>query len=142
MPIPKVCEFCKPFLDALKDGNAHTMKTLSNLIAKRFNLSQNDLSKMVPSGQQSVFDCRLGWAKTYLKKAGLIDSPARAFCVITHTGQNVLKDNPPMIDVNYLMRFLSFREFYNNGRQRERLTRPKDINGKNLLIPFNDYEVF
>ena len=54
---------------------------------------------MLPSGAQTVFKNRVAWAKTYLKKAGLIDSPARATIEITDAGRQVLKDNPDKIDI-------------------------------------------
>src|SRR6266542_3892427 len=49
---------------------------------------------MVASGNQAIFDNRVGWAKTYLKKAGLLDSPKRATFVITDVGLQTLAKNP------------------------------------------------
>lgn len=54
-----------------------------------------------------------------MKKAGLIDSPARATFIITNDGLGVLKDNPEVIDSVYLMKFKSFREFQNGSADRE-----------------------
>lgn len=66
---------------------------------------------MLPSGRQTIFKNRVGWAKTYLKKAGLINSPARATVVITDAGKQVLKENPDKIDTKYLDRFPAFYSF-------------------------------
>lgn len=66
---------------------------------------------MLPSGRQTVFKNRVGWAKTYLKKAGLLDSLARATIVITEVGKKVIADNPEKIDAKYLERFPSFAAF-------------------------------
>jgi restriction system protein len=71
----------------------------------------DDLSEMLPSGRQTVFSNIVGWAKTYLKKAGLIDSPARALIVITDAGKKVLQENPEKIDSKYLEKFPSFKNF-------------------------------
>lgn len=113
MSIPKYYEMHKPFLEFLKDGNKYSLKDLKLKMAEYFNLDDNDLAELLPSGRQTIFTNRIGWARTYLKKAGLIDSPARAMFLITQQGQAVLADNPQIIDNEYLMRFDSFREFQN-----------------------------
>lgn len=109
--MPKYYQMHKPFLEYLKDGQLHTLKELKQYISKHFNLTEKELTEMLPSGRQTVFVNRIGWARTYLKKAGLIDSPARATFVITNEGMNVLKENPNIIDSEYLMKFDSFRVF-------------------------------
>jgi restriction system protein len=111
MGLPKYYEMHKPFLEYLKDGKLHTLKELKQFISKYFNLTEEELLELLPSGRQTVFINRIGWARTYLKKAGLIDSPARASFIITNDGLEVLNDNPDVIDSNYLMKFDSFREF-------------------------------
>ncbi len=115
MELPKYYEMHKPFLEYLKDGKQHTLKELKQYVSKYFKLTEEQLSEMLPSGRQTVFVNRIGWARTYLKKAGLIDSPARATFMITNDGLEVLKDNPTVIDSNYLMKFESFREFQNGS---------------------------
>ncbi|MBU3207723.1 restriction endonuclease [Clostridium algidicarnis] len=111
MELPKYYEMHKPFLEYLKDGQLHTLKELKQYVSRYFNLTEESLSEMLPSGRQTVFVNRIGWARTYLKKAGLIDSPERAIFTITSDGLEVLNENLPVIDSNYLMRFESFREF-------------------------------
>lgn len=113
MPIPKYYEMHKPFLEFLKDGQLHALKELKLKMAEHFQLDDNALAELLPSGRQMIFTNRIGWARTYLKKAGLIDSPARAMFIITKQGQDVLVGNPPVIDNEYLMRFESFQEFQN-----------------------------
>lgn len=113
MPIPKYYEMHKPFLEFISDGQLHSLKELKLQMASYFQLDETALSELLPSGRQTVFINRIGWASTYLKKAGLIDSPSRAMFVITQQGLDVLKDNPAVIDKNYLMRFENFQEFRN-----------------------------
>ena len=121
MAVPKYYEMHKPFLEFLKDGRMHTLKELMVSVSTYFTLSEDDLTELLPSGRQTVFTNRIGWARTYLKKAGLIDSPARATFVITDEGRRVLQDDPSVIDNDYLMKYESFREFQNSVPEDGRL---------------------
>lgn len=111
MPIPKYDELMKPMLETISDGKQYTMKTLERILAQKEKLTDAELQEMLPSGRQTIFKNRVGWAKTYLKKAGLINSPARATVVITDAGKQVLKENPDKIDNKYLDRFPAFHSF-------------------------------
>lgn len=115
MTIPKYDELMKPMLEAISDGNKYTIKSLERILAYKEKLTEQELQEMLPSGTQTVFKNRIGWAKTYLKKAGLIDSPARATIEITDAGRQVLKDNPDKIDIAYLNRFPSFHAFVSSS---------------------------
>lgn len=111
MALPKYYEMHKPFLEHLKDEKEHNLKEVKAYISQYFSLTKDDLAEMLPSGRQAVFVNRIGWARTYLKKAGLISSPSRAVYLITQEGKKVLQENPAVIDVNFLMRYESFKEF-------------------------------
>lgn len=111
MSVPKYDELMKPLLVAVSDGETYKMKDVTALLAEQLNLSSDDLAEMLPSGRQTVFKNRVAWAKTYLKKAGLLDSPARATIVITNAGKQVVADNPEKIDSKYLEQFPSFVDF-------------------------------
>ena len=111
MAVPKYDELMKPLLIAVSDGETYKMKDVTALLAEQLNLSSDDLAEMLPSGRQTVFKNRVGWAKTYLKKAELLDSPAGATIVITNAGKQVVADNPEKIDSKYLEQFPSFVDF-------------------------------
>ena len=111
MAIPKYDEMYRAFLDCLADGQPHKSKEVKDVIAQTFCLSDKDRSELLPSGSGPLFDGRVGWTKTYLKKAGLIQSPSRGVYVLTPAGQQVLNENPCLIDNQYLQRFESFRKF-------------------------------
>lgn len=111
MAVPKFDELTKPLLEVIKDGESYTIKDVTTMLAQRLNISSTDLADMLPSGRQTVFKNRVGWAKTYLLKAGLIDSPARATIRITEDGKKVVADNPDKIDTKYLEQFPSFLNF-------------------------------
>lgn len=117
MAVPKYVEVHKPFLQALGDGKCHSLKEIKEIIIKHFHLSEADLAELLPSGRQTCFASRIGWACTYLKKAGLIEAPEKGFLRITPEGQKVLLDNPPIIDNSYLMRYDSFKAFISPSEQ-------------------------
>lgn len=111
MAVPKYYELMKPLLEEIGDGKTYAISDVCSKLAHRLNLSDDDLAEMLSSGRQSVFINRVGWARTYLKKAGLVTSPARATVAITDVGKSVLEENPENLDSRYLERFSSFVEF-------------------------------
>jgi restriction system protein len=80
-------------------------------LADQLGLTNEERQTMLPSGQQSLVANRVGWAKTYLKKAGLLDNTRRGYVRITQAGIQVLADNPSRIDRQFLDRYPSFQEF-------------------------------
>ncbi len=114
MPVPKYHELYAPFLKTLQDGQIHNMKEIKQAVADQMHLTEADLAERLPSGKQAVFENRIGWCRTYLKKAGLIESPARAQFVLTGEGKKALPD-ADIIDDVYLRRYASFRAFQNLG---------------------------
>ena len=73
--LPRYDEFYAPLLHVLKDGNTYTMKEVKKRIAENLHLPEDALLERLASGRQSVYDNRIGWAKTYLQKAGVVVSP-------------------------------------------------------------------
>lgn len=110
MSIPKYFEMYKSFLKTLLDGQEHPYIDVKNQVIKDFNLSQSDLAELLPSGKQTIFSNRIGWCRTYLKKAGLIDSPSRAHFVITDEGKHIFETVNTITD-DTLRMFPSFIDF-------------------------------
>lgn len=95
---------------------AGVKKELSNreaieYLCNEFNLTDREIRELLPSGRQSTIDNRVGWARTYMKKAGLLESTRRGFFSITKRGEKVLKQNPSKIGVRFLSQFPEFVEF-------------------------------
>jgi restriction system protein len=63
-------------------------------LAKNLNLIEEDLREMLPSETQFTFANRVGWASTYMKKAGLLEATRRGYYQITERGQELL--SPPV----------------------------------------------
>jgi len=118
MPIPDYQSCMLPLLRFAGDGQEHQLKDAIQALADEFALSDEDRNEFLPSGQQAVFTNRVGWARTYLKKAALLSSPRRGFFEITDRGRSVLQENPPIINQKYLGRFPEFIEFKSIRREK------------------------
>lgn len=112
MAVPDFQSLMLPLLDFLKDGKHHTTAELYTYLAKVFNMTEEDRRELLPSGKQHVFENRVGWARTYLKKAGLLDSPERGKVVIADRGKEVLSTKPERISVKFLMQYPEFASFH------------------------------
>jgi restriction system protein len=116
MPIPDYQTLMLPLLRFAGDGNDHTTREAVEGLATEFQLTSAERSELLASGQQAIFNNRVGWANSYLKKAGLLESPRRGTLRITARGEQILSDNPTRIDVKYLERFPEFIEFRDASR--------------------------
>jgi restriction system protein len=119
MSVPDYQSLMLPVLKTVLDGKEHKFRDIIETLAIEFRLNDEDRKELLPSGQQPIFDNRVGWAKTYLKKAGLVDSPRRATIVITQRGLEVLHQKPSGINVKFLRRFPEFIEFQTSKRDEE-----------------------
>lgn len=115
MTIPDYQTVMLPLLQLAADGKEHKSSDAYSELAKEFHLTEEDLKQLVPSGQDYLFSNRCGWAKTYLKKAGLIVYPARGKYRITEAGNLLLAEKPAKIDISVLKRFPEFLEYWNGG---------------------------
>ena len=90
MEIPDLQTLMLPLLKLLEDGKEHSLKEILNTLAKQFNLTQEQLDQRLPKGNK-LFSNRVQWARAYLFKSGLIETPSRATYKITDEGRRVLK---------------------------------------------------
>lgn len=100
-----------PLLRQLGSGREYTSKDLYEILANTFSLTGSERQELLSSGRQPVFHNRVGWAQTYLKKAGLLQAPRRGVYQITERGTDVLAEHPDEITAEFLMRFHEFAEF-------------------------------
>lgn len=115
--IPNYQDCMRPFLEAVKNAPDTEVKLrdIITTISDHFQLSEAERSEPLPSGKQPIIDNRVGWARTYLSKAGLIDSPRRAHFQITQRGLNALSDTNTKINTRYLKQFEEFVDFTNTS---------------------------
>jgi len=106
-----------PLLHLISDGKEYTLNEAVDKLAKQFKLTDEERAELLPSGQTFLFGSRVGWARTYLKKSGLIDSPKRGYIIITKRGKDVLEEKPKEINVKFLKRFPEFLEFQSSKKE-------------------------
>lgn len=111
MAIPDYQTCMMPLLRFASDGKQHQLKDAAQQLAQEFRLTEKEIHEFLPSGQQPVFINRIGWARTYLSKAGLLHSPKRGYFQITNRGLDILKGGTTEINTKYLEQFPEFQEF-------------------------------
>jgi restriction system protein len=118
MPIPSYEALMLPLLKSLSDGRERSIADIRGSLAAQFGLSVEELAQTLIGGQP-IFNNRVGWAGTYLKKAAVVDSPRRGCLVITQRGMSLLREHPEAVDNRLLSRFTEFAEFRNRRPQTE-----------------------
>jgi len=111
MTIPDYQTVMLPLLKFSADEQEHSLRDAIDTLADEFKLTEAERKELLPSGQQEVFNNRVGWARTYMKKAGLLETTRRGHFRITTRGLQVLDKKPPHIDVKFLEQFDRFQEF-------------------------------
>lgn len=111
MTVPDFQTIMLPLVMLASDGRERPLVEAFNGLADRFNLTTEEREELLPSGRQRRFENRVRWARSYLTKAGLLESPRRGSFKITARGQDILGENPSSININFLERFPEFVEF-------------------------------
>jgi restriction system protein len=122
MVVPTFDEMMYPLLESVKDGKIYKVAELSPKIEnKNFNLTEEEKKIRLNNGRLKFYD-RLLWARTYLKKAGLVTYPMTGGIRITEEGKKVLENGVEKIDSNFLMKYDAFKKF----KERTKLDYLKD----------------
>ena len=118
MAIPDYQTIMLPLLQLAGDEREHRFRDTVEQLANQLELSDAERGELLPSGTAPVFDNRVGWARTYLKQAGLLQSPRRGVFQITSSGKLLLAEKPDRINVNLLERYSEFQAFRTRKRDR------------------------
>lgn len=130
MPIPTYDELMLPLLRLLRDGKEYSLREAAQHISDQYNLTQEERGKLVPSGQQRVIDNRVGWARTFLKKAEMVEYPHRGHMRILERGKELLKKNPSELTVDNLRQYPEFEQNWDTGgRKSDKQKQPEEISG-------------
>jgi restriction system protein len=116
MAIPDYQTLMLPVLKAAADGREHRIGDVTKQLATDFGLTDEELRQFLPSGTQLTFANRVGWAKSYLVQAGLLEATKRAHFKVTARGMKVLGERPQRIDNEYLSNFPEFVQFRERAR--------------------------
>lgn len=111
MAIPDFQTLMLPVLKLASGGDETRFRDMVEALAQEFRLTPEERSQLLPSGTAFLFDNRVGWARTHLKQAGLLEAPKRGVVRITERGTAVLNSRPSRIDMKFLDQFPEFREF-------------------------------
>lgn len=136
--IPPYHTLMLPLLQVMGNGQEMTTNQMRNGVAERLSLSSEVLSLLLPSGTQTVFSNRMGWARTYLFKAGLIQRPRRATYSISDSGKKVLLNPPASIDEDFLSSFDEFKQFIDKPQYNKE--KPVVSDGEKKLTPDEQIE--
>lgn len=117
MAIPDYQSMMLPLLDLASKHNEISNSDAAAALAQHFNVSDDELKVLQPSGHQAVFYNRFGWARTYLKKASLLEYPKRGYFSITDLGRKIHEQRPDRIDIKFLRQFPSFVDFIKGSKK-------------------------
>jgi len=137
MSVPDYQEFMLPLLRVVADRGPIKSSDYYEAVANATSLTAEDREQLLPSGTQAAYKNRIGWAGTYLVKAGLLERPQRGFLKITALGQQLLRSNPSRIDNETLRKFESFREFesLSGTRQNQPVRTSESVEEREALPP-------
>ena len=121
MTVPDYQSLMLPLLKISGDKKEHRLNDVVETLAQEFDMTDADRKELLQSGKQAKFDNRIGWASTYMKKAGLLESTGRGKLRITQRGIDVLRSNPEYINASYLKRFPEFLEFQNLSKPNNKI---------------------
>ena len=125
MTIPDYQSIMLPLLELAADSSEHSLRETIEILSSQLGLTEEERRELLPSGRQPTFDNRVGWARTYMKKAGLLESTRRGYFRITKRGLDVLDKQPSKIDNAYLRQFPEFVEFQTPKKKEREEARPK-----------------
>ena len=116
MAVPDYQSLMLPLLKLVSDGQEHSLSVLVDALAMQLKLTDDDKKEMLPSGSQTTFYSRVGWARTYMKMACLLESTGRGTIRITKRGLDLLRNNPASINAKSLAQYPEFMEFKGASR--------------------------
>jgi restriction system protein len=115
MAIPDYQSLMNPVLSLMADKQTRSAKEVVAVISVHLHWTDKDMEELLPSGSQTVAHSRINWAITYLKKAGLLESPRRSQVCITAEGSRVAALQDVKVDNRFLRSYPEFVAFYNRS---------------------------
>ena len=108
-----------PLLKYAADNKEHKLANAVEDLSNQFGLTEEERKELLPSKTQEVIFNRIGWARTYMKKAGLLEDTRRGVFKITERGQAVLGENLERLSTKYLRKFDEFNDFQRKHNEKD-----------------------
>lgn len=124
VPIPDFQTLMRPLLEEVSSQDERPIGEVRADLARRFDLTEEELAERLPSGLAKTFDNRVGWAATYLYRCGLLNRPRRSVYAVTDRGRRVLDEHPDRVDLSVLAQFPEFERFRSGTGRRRRAVQP------------------
>jgi len=122
MAIPDFQSVMLPLMRYCADGKEHAISETTDALADQFKLTDEERKALLPSGVQEIFRNRVAWAKSHLKMAGLLANPKRGIYKITERGLEIVRKNPPLINLKFLFQFPEYVALWKSHRERPEST--------------------
>ncbi|MGB7068852.1 MAG: winged helix-turn-helix domain-containing protein [Pyrinomonadaceae bacterium] len=111
MPLPTYQDAMLPLLEFSSDQQEHSLREATNAVADYFCLNDAERALLLGSGRKPIIDDRVGWARTYLGQAKILESTRRGVFRITERGLSLLATKPSSITDQTLKQYSEFAEF-------------------------------
>lgn len=98
---PTTEQLLHPVLEALADGQTRDTPTVAKMAADLLGLDAATRALKIPSGAFRI-EHRVGWARTSLVRAGLVEQPGQSAMRITDVGREALASTKARVDDVYL----------------------------------------
>lgn len=118
MPIPDYQSMMLPILKLTGDQQEHTPREAVDAVVDAYNLSEAERNEQLQNGSKKITN-RVSWARIYLTRAGLLESPKKGVYKITPRGIDVLNQSPQTINNRFLNQFEKFREYISKSRNND-----------------------
>jgi restriction system protein len=103
MAVPHLDDIRRPALELLAELNRLTnVAEVFELLAPRFDLTEEDLTEMLPSGTQRRWHNRVNWACYDLFRSGALDRPVKGKYQVNGRGREILGTGPAVLTRSYL----------------------------------------
>lgn len=116
--IPNYQELMRPVLEFASNREV-SIRDAVEAISEDLGLSDEEKTKLLPSGKQTRIANRIHWARSYLKQAGLVKNTKRGHYVVTERGREALGNSNVAINNELLEQFDEYQDFK---------SRTKDVN--------------
>ena len=102
MPVPKMDDMYHPFMLCMEKEKETNLITLMEYMVSYFGLSEEEKNEKIPSGKETKLKNRVGWARKYLRDAGLVSAPERGVVKITKKGKTAVSSHHGNIDKKFI----------------------------------------